>query len=61
MDTSPVERERRKSIDTSLFHFSTDKYTFTIMDTPGDVQYAKNMIAATCLADAGIHIVNASD
>ncbi|EAR99634.1 translation elongation factor Tu protein (macronuclear) [Tetrahymena thermophila SB210] len=60
MDTKKVERQRKQSIDTSIFHFETDKFQITIIDTPGDTQYTKNMMTGICLADAAVLMISAA-
>jgi elongation factor 1-alpha len=59
-DTIDVERERGCSVDVSLWPFQSQNYALTMIDTPGQVRYLKNMIAGLTQADIGLLVVSAN-
>lgn len=59
MDKLKSERERGDTITVSNWRFKTNKFIFTIFDTPGHPSYLKNTLSGFCLADVGIVLVNA--
>jgi len=59
LDKLKEERERGMTIDLAFWKFETDKYFFTIIDSPGHRDFVKNMITGTSQADAGLLIVSA--
>ena len=50
-DNLQAERERGMTIDITLWKFSSEKYDFTVIDTPGNKLFIKNMITGTSQAD----------
>lgn len=57
-DTLLNERQRNRTIDTSLVFFESSNFCFTLTDTPGDETYLKNMITGTSQADVGILVMD---
>ncbi len=54
-----AEREQGITIDVAYRYFSTEKKKFIIADTPGHVQYTRNMATGASTADAAIILVDA--
>jgi bifunctional enzyme CysN/CysC len=59
VDGLSAEREQGITIDVAYRYFSTDKRKFIIADTPGHVQYTRNMITGASNADAAIILIDA--
>jgi len=53
------EREQGITIDVAYRYFSTPKRKFIIADTPGHVQYTRNMVTGASTANAAIILVDA--
>ncbi len=53
------EREQGITIDVAYRYFSTPKRTFIIADTPGHVQYTRNMVTGASTADVALVLVDA--
>jgi len=60
LDTRPEERERGLTIESSLQEFESGSFRFTAIDTPGQLDYAKNMLSVTSLADVAVLVVSAA-
>lgn len=60
LDTLAEERERGLSIESRLQRFESDKFSFTAIDTPGHLNYAKNVWSVTSLADVAVLVVSAA-
>jgi bifunctional enzyme CysN/CysC len=54
-----AEREQGITIDVAYRYFSTPKRKFIIADTPGHVQYTRNMVTGASTADLSIILVDA--
>jgi sulfate adenylyltransferase subunit 1 len=53
------EREQGITIDVAYRYFTTPKRKFIIADTPGHIQYTRNMVTAASTANAIIMLVDA--
>jgi bifunctional enzyme CysN/CysC len=53
------EREQGITIDVAYRYFSTAKRKFIIADTPGHVQYTRNMVTGASTADLAIILIDA--
>ncbi len=56
MDNLKEERDQGITIDTAQTFFETNKRKYTIIDTPGHVEFIKNMITGASHAEAAILI-----
>ncbi|HUY99778.1 MAG TPA: adenylyl-sulfate kinase [Thermomicrobiaceae bacterium] len=54
-----AEREQNITIDVAYRYFSTPRRTFIIADTPGHVQYTRNMVTGASTAELAIVLVDA--
>jgi len=54
-----AEREQGITIDVAYRYFSTPRRTFVLADTPGHVQYTRNMVTGASTADAAVILVDA--
>ncbi|MGV9713890.1 adenylyl-sulfate kinase [Gordonia sp. NPDC003424] len=54
-----AEREQGITIDVAYRYFSTPKRKFIIADTPGHVQYTRNMVTGASTADLAIVLIDA--
>jgi sulfate adenylyltransferase large subunit len=55
-----AEREQGITIDVAYKYFATPKRKFIIADTPGHVQYTRNMVTGASTADLAILLVDAT-
>jgi bifunctional enzyme CysN/CysC len=53
------EREQGITIDVAYRYFATPSRKFIIADTPGHVQYTRNMVTGASTADLGLVLVDA--
>ena len=53
------EREQGITIDVAYRYFATPARKFIIADTPGHVQYTRNMVTGASTADLGLVLVDA--
>ena len=54
-----AEREQGITIDVAYRSFSTPRRRFIVADTPGHVQYTRNMVTGASTADIGLILVDA--
>jgi sulfate adenylyltransferase subunit 1 len=54
-----AEREQGITIDVAYRYFSTPKRKFIIADTPGHIQYTRNMVTGASTADVAVILVDA--
>jgi bifunctional enzyme CysN/CysC len=55
-----AEREQGITIDVAYRYFSTPRRTFILADTPGHVQYTRNMVTGASTVDLTVILVDAS-
>jgi sulfate adenylyltransferase subunit 1 len=53
------EREQGITIDVAYRYFATPKRNFILADTPGHVQYTRNMVTGASTADAALILIDA--
>ncbi|MHC4887031.1 MAG: sulfate adenylyltransferase subunit CysN [Planctomycetota bacterium] len=58
-DGLKAEREQGITIDVAYRYFSTPKRRFIIADTPGHVQYTRNMVTGASTADLAVILIDA--
>ena len=54
-----AEREQGITIDVAYRYFATPRRTFIVADTPGHVQYTRNMVTGASTADVAMVLVDA--
>ena len=54
-----AEREQKITIDVAYRYFATPRRTFILADTPGHVQYTRNMVTGASTADLAIVLIDA--
>lgn len=54
-----TEREQGITIDVSNIYFSTEKRRFVIADSPGHIEYTRNMVTGASNADVAIILIDA--
>jgi sulfate adenylyltransferase subunit 1 len=54
-----AEREQGITIDVAHIYFSTERRKYIVADTPGHVEYTRNMITGASNAEASIVLVDA--
>ncbi|MGH7272343.1 MAG: sulfate adenylyltransferase subunit 1, partial [Polyangiaceae bacterium] len=54
-----AEREQGITIDVAYRYFTTDKRKFIIADTPGHVQYTRNMVTGASTATVALMLIDA--
>lgn len=59
LDGLSAEREQGITIDVAYRYFETPKRKFIVADTPGHVQYTRNMVTGASTADLAIVLVDA--
>ncbi len=59
VDGLKAEREQGITIDVAYRYFATPKRKFIIADTPGHVQYTRNMVTGASTANAALILVDA--
>ncbi len=58
-DGLKAEREQGITIDVAYKYFQTDERKFIIADTPGHIQYTRNMVTGASNADLAIILIDA--
>jgi len=58
-DGLKAEREQGITIDVAYKYFQTEKRKFIIADTPGHIQYTRNMVTGASSADLAIILIDA--
>ncbi|WP_262246690.1 sulfate adenylyltransferase subunit 1 [Parapedobacter soli] len=58
-DGLKAEREQGITIDVAYKYFHTDRRKFIIADTPGHIQYTRNMVTGASNADLAIILIDA--
>ena len=58
-DSLRAEREQGITIDVAYRYFATPRRKFIIADTPGHIQYTRNMVTGASTADLAIVLVDA--
>lgn len=61
MNWLPEEKHRRASISTSVCSFRWDEAEFTVLDAPGDANFAGEMRGAIAAADNAVLVLSAHD
>jgi len=59
LDGLAAEREQGITIDVAYRYFATPKRKFIIADTPGHIQYTRNMVTGASTADLALVLVDA--
>ena len=59
LDGLAAEREQGITIDVAYRYFETEKRKFIITDSPGHVQYTKNMVTGASKADCAVILIDA--
>lgn len=59
VDGLKAEREQGITIDVAYRYFATPKRKFIIADTPGHIQYTRNMVTGASTANAALVLVDA--
>ncbi len=54
-----AEREQGITIDVAYRYFATPRRKFVIADTPGHIQYTRNMVTGASMADLAVVLVDA--
>ena len=58
-DGLKAEREQKITIDVAYRYFATPRRKFIIADTPGHIQYTRNMVTGASTADLAIILIDA--
>ena len=59
MDGLRAEREQKITIDVAYRYFATPRRKFIIADTPGHIQYTRNMVTGASTAELAIILIDA--
>lgn len=60
LDKLKTERERGITIASSVASFQSEAYTYTAIDTPGEIGFMKTMLSVASLADVAVIVVPAA-
>ena len=52
-----AEREQGITIDVAYRYFATERRKFLVADTPGHIQYTRNMVTGASTADASLILI----
>jgi bifunctional enzyme CysN/CysC len=55
-----AERDQKITIDVAYHYFATPRRKFIIADTPGHIQYTRNMVTGASTADVAIVLIDAT-
>lgn len=58
-DGLTAEREQGITIDVAHIYFATPKRSYIIADTPGHVEYTRNMVTGTSVSDVSLILIDA--
>jgi sulfate adenylyltransferase large subunit len=61
LDHLEEERQQGITVDTTQVFFKTDRRHYVIIDTPGHVEFVKNMITGASQAEAAVLIVDVNE
>ena len=61
LDGLSAERQQGITIDVAYRYFETQKNKYIIIDTPGHVQYTRNMVTGASQADCAIILIDAGN
>ncbi len=61
LDHLEEERQQNITIETTQIFFKTDKRQYVIIDTPGHVEFVRNMVTGASQSEAAILIVDAQE
>ncbi|RMH77235.1 MAG: GTP-binding protein, partial [Calditrichaeota bacterium] len=59
MDGLRAEREQKITIDVAYRYFATPRRKFIIADTPGHIQYTRNMVTGASTAELAVILIDA--
>jgi small GTP-binding protein len=61
LDQFHEEREQERTIDTTQIFFKTRKRRYCLIDTPGHIEFVKNMMTGATQAEAALLVVDVCD
>jgi len=61
LDALKDERSQGITIETARIHFTTKQRPYVILDTPGHIEFLRNMVTGAARADAAILVVDAAE